>query len=158
MFRKMRRINQQLSNGECTEILKNEKRGILSLIGDDGYPYGLPIDYIYCEENGTICFHGSKAGHKIDAVKRCDKVSFCVCGSGYKNAGEWYLRFKSVIVFGRIRIVDDREKTLDICRRLMLKFNDDTEYAENEIKKHSDNVLCLELVPEHITGKSIKEK
>ena len=158
MFRKMRRFKQQLTNEECIEILKNQKRGVLSLVGDDGYPYGLPINYLYCEESGTVCFHGSKEGHKTDAIKNCDKASFCVYDEGYKNDGEWYLNFRSVIVFGRIKIINDHDRALDICRRLMYKFIDDREFTENEIKKHGNNVQCLELTAEHITGKRIKEK
>ena len=68
MFRKMRRFKQQISVAECIEILKNTKRGVLSLIGDDGYPYGIPIDHWYCEDDGKIYFHGAKEGHKIDAI------------------------------------------------------------------------------------------
>ncbi len=76
MFRKMRRFKQQISNDECIAVLKNTKRGVLSLIGDDGYPYGIPIDHWYCEEDGKIYFHGAKEGHKIDAIKACDKGKY----------------------------------------------------------------------------------
>lgn len=158
MFREMRRVKQQLTQDECAEILQKQKRGVLSLSGDNGYPYGLPINYIYFRENGTICFHGSKEGHKIDAIKYCDKASFCVYDDGYRNDGEWFLNFKSVIVFGRIKIIDDRERTLDICRKLMHKFIDDNDYIANEIKKHGNNVQCMELIIENMTGKRIKEK
>ncbi len=91
MFRKMRRFKQQISDSECIEILKNTKRGVLSIIGDDGYPYGLPMNHWYCEEDGKIYFHGAKEGHKIDAVKACDKVSYCVYDEGYRREGEWHL-------------------------------------------------------------------
>ncbi len=73
------------------------KRGVLSLIGDDGYPYGLPIDHWYCEEDGKIYFHGAKEGHKIDAIKACDKVSYCVYDEGYRKEGDWALNIKSLI-------------------------------------------------------------
>ena len=81
MFRPMRRFKQQISDAECKEILKNEKRGVLSLLGDDGYPYGLPISHLYSEEDNKIYFHGAKEGHKIDAIKNYDKASFCVYDS-----------------------------------------------------------------------------
>ena len=68
MFRKMRRFKQQITDAECIEVLKKTKRGVLSLLGEDGYPYGIPIDHWYCEEDGRIYFHGAKEGHKIDAV------------------------------------------------------------------------------------------
>ena len=86
MFRKMRRFNQQISDSECLDILKNTKRGVLSLIGDDGYPYGLPIDHWYCEKDGKIYFHGAKEGHKIDSIIRCDKASYCVYDEGYRKS------------------------------------------------------------------------
>ena len=100
MFREIVRKKQSLTLDECNEILKNEPRGVLSVIGDDGYPYGVPINYYYCEENGRVYFHSGKSGHKIDAINNCDKVSFCVYNSGYRNEGDWALNIKSVIVFG----------------------------------------------------------
>ena len=108
------RKNQELSQEECTELLKSEKRGVLSVHGDDGYPYGVPLDHFYCEEDGKLYFHGGKQGHRVDAVKRCDKASFCVCDKGRQTEGEWALDFRSVIVFGRIEIIEDREKTIEI--------------------------------------------
>ena len=157
MFRKMRRFKQQISDAECIEILKNTKRGVLSLIGDDGYPYGIPIDHWYCEEDGRLYFHGAKTGHKIDAMKQCDKVSFCVYDGGFRREGEWALNIKSVIVFGRVRFIYDHERALDISRKLSLKYTDDTEYIEHEIKNSGTGVLCFELIPEHISGKIVNE-
>ncbi|MCQ2484007.1 MAG: pyridoxamine 5'-phosphate oxidase family protein [Clostridia bacterium] len=157
MFRKMRRFKQQISEEECIAVLKSQPRGVLSVIGDDGYPYGLPIDYWYCEDNGHICFHGAKEGHKIDAIKKCDKVSFCVYDDGYRCEGEWALNIKSVIVFGRIKFVEDYERTVEISRNLCLKFTDDQSYIEKEIENFSSKVQCLEIVPEHITGKLVNE-
>ena len=78
MFRPLRRIKQQLTQEECISVLKNEVRGVLSVLGDNDYPYGLPINYWYSEEENKIYFHGSREGHKIDSIKNCDKVSFCV--------------------------------------------------------------------------------
>jgi len=157
MFRDIVRKKQELTLDECKEILKNEPRGVLSVIGDGGYPYGLPINYYYNEEDGHVYFHSGKSGHKIDALRACDKVSFCVYDSGYRNEGDWALNIKSVIVFGKIRIVEDYDKAMDICRRLSYKFTDDSKYIEKEIEAFGRNTLTLELIPEHITGKRIKE-
>lgn len=157
MFRKMRRFKQELSQEQCVEILKKEPRGVLSLLGDDGYPYGLPITHWYDEEAGKIYFHGAKSGHKIDAIKNCDKASFCVYDEGYRKEGEWALNINSVIVFGRIRIVEDPEKVKKICVRLCEKFTDDKEYMEHELLHSGPAVLCLELTPEHMTGKLVNE-
>ncbi|MGN0730784.1 MAG: pyridoxamine 5'-phosphate oxidase family protein [Treponema sp.] len=84
MFRPMRRFKQQITDSECKEILKNEKRGVLSLLGDDGYPYGLPMSHYYVDEDNNIYFHGAKEGHKIDAIKNYDKASFCVYDKGFR--------------------------------------------------------------------------
>lgn len=157
MFREMRRIKQQLDKQECIEILKNEPRGILSMIGDDGYPYGIPLNHWYNEKDGKIYFHGAKTGHKIDSIARCDKVSYCVYDKGFRKDGEWVLNIKSVVVFGRIKPVENEQKVIEICRNLCFKFTDDLEYIEHELTRHSKNVLCLELTPEHITGKLVNE-
>ncbi len=157
MFRKMRRFNQQISDSECIEILKNTKRGVLSLIGDDGYPYGLPIDHWYCENDGKIYFHGAKEGHKIDAIKACSKASYCIYDEGYRKEGDWALNIKSVITFGRISLVEDEEKTREICTALVRKFTDDEEYLEKELKNALPRVQCLEFIPEHMTGKLVNE-
>ena len=126
MFREMRRKKQQLEESECVEILKNEKRGVLSVIGDDGYPYGIPMDHYYNEENGKIYFHCALEGHKMDAVKACDKVSYCVFDEGYRNEGEWALNIKSVIVFGRVRVLDDHEQGLRMAELLALQMTGHT--------------------------------
>ena len=157
MFREMRRIKQQISEEECIRILKEEPRGVLSMLGDDGYPYGIPISHYYSEEDGKIYFHGAKVGHKIDAIKACDKVSFCVYDQGYRKEGEWALNINSVVVFGRIRIVDDEEKKREICTELTRKFTDDEEYLKKEMTNAFPRVCCLELIPEHMTGKLVNE-
>lgn len=157
MFRKMRRFKQQLSDQECRELLHSEQRGVLSLLGDDGYPYGVPIDFLYDENENKIYFHGAKAGHKIDAIRACDKVSFCIYDKGFKKKGEWALNIRSVIVFGRIKVVGSHDKTLLICRKLCEKFPATEEYIQHELKFSGQNVQCLELTIEHMTGKLVNE-
>ncbi len=157
MFREIVRKKQALALDECKEILKAEPRGVLSLIGDCGYPYGVPINHYYCEENGHIYFHSGKSGHKIDAIRACDKASFCVYDGGYRNEGEWALNIKSVIVFGRIQIIEDFDEAMEICRKLSYKFTSDSDYIEKEIRVSGKNTLCFKLVPEHITGKRVNE-
>ena len=157
MFRQMRRFKQQITDAECKEILKKEKRGVLSLLGDDGYPYGLPLSHFYSEEDNKIYFHGAKEGHKIDAIKNYDKASFCVYDSGYRNEGEWALNINSVIVFGKIRLITDEDLARKICTKLVLKFTDDKDYLEKELTNALPRVQCFELEIEHITGKLVKE-
>ena len=101
MFRKMRRFKQQLSEQECVEILEREPRGVMAVHGEDGYPYAFPMNYIYMD--GKLYFHCAKEGHKLDALKADNRVSFCVMDKGYRKDGDWALNIKSVIIFGRIK-------------------------------------------------------
>lgn len=157
MFREMNRKKQQLSAEEAVQILKTEPRGVLSLIGDEGYPYGLPIDHWYNDADGCLYFHCGKRGHKIDAIRGCDKASFCVMDQGFRREGEWALNIKSVIVFGRIQILTDQQQAIDITRQLSLKYTSDIAFIDREILESGRNVLVFRLVPEHITGKLVNE-
>ena len=155
MFRDLMRKKQKLSPIECKEILKQEVRGVLAVNGDDGYPYALPINFYFDEESSKIYFHSGKIGHKLDAIINSDKVSFCVYDKGYHHDGHWSLNIRSVIVFGRIHIVDDWSDNLivNFCKR----FTDDMDYIYDEIKKFKNStvVLCLDI--EHMTGKLVNE-
>jgi nitroimidazol reductase NimA-like FMN-containing flavoprotein (pyridoxamine 5'-phosphate oxidase superfamily) len=157
MFREIARKKQALSKERITEILLAEKRGVLSVIGENGYPYGLPINYWYNEENGCIYFHSGKKGHKVEALENDNRVSFCVYDQGYQKDGEWALNISSVIVFGRIYPVEDHEKAMAICKSLSLKYTQDLSYIESEIRKFGSATLCYELRPAHITGKIVNE-
>ena len=157
MFRELLRKKQALSSEQIDKILCNEKRGVLSVCGENGYPYGLPINFWYNKENGYIYFHSGKKGYKNDAISLNNKVSFCVFDSGYKKDGEWSLNIQSVIVFGRMNIVECNEKAIEIYRSLSLKYTSDTEYIDSEIQKFSQNTICYELQPDHITGKIVNE-
>ena len=157
MFREMVRKHQQLPHEECIQILKKERRGVLSVIGDEGYPYGMPLNHWYCEEDGKLYFHSGMKGHRSDAMKACDKASFCVYDAGYRREGEWALNIRSVIVFGRLQVVEDEAAALEFIRRLSAKFTDDTDYVEREIGQAMDHTLIFSLTPEHITGKLVNE-
>ena len=107
MFRNLLRKNKEISREECIELLTSETRGILSVNGDDGYPYGMPMNHYYNADDGCIYFHCGKIGHRVDSLKTSDKVSFCVCERGREVEGDWALDVRSVIVFGRVAIIDD---------------------------------------------------
>lgn len=157
MFRELSRKNKKLTMEECVHILKTEKRGVLSVIGDNDYPYGMPMNHFYNEEDGKIYFHCGKTGHRLDALKRDNRVSFCTYDKGYRNIGEWALNVKSVIVFGRMEIVDDMDKIVNITTKLSHKFTQDDEYIKAEIENYAKATLLLELSPEHICGKLVQE-
>ena len=157
MFRKMVRFKQQIGEEECLRILKEEKRGVLSVLGDGGYPYGMPINHYYCEEDGHIYFHSAGFGHKIDAMRACDKASFCVYDEGYREEGDWALHIKSVIVFGRVEFIEDRETIYRLSAELSRKFTQDEAYIQGELDRSGPRTLMFALVPEHMTGKLVKE-
>ena len=157
MFRQMRRFKQQISEDECKEVLKNEPRGVLALMGDDGYPYAIPLNHWYSEKDNKLYFHCAKEGKKLDSISKCDKVSFCVMDEGYRNEGEWALNIKSVVAFGKMRIVEDEEKKKEICINLTRKFTDDKDFLEHELTNAFPRVCCLEIEIEHMTGKLVNE-
>jgi len=157
MFRELIRKNKELPLEECIRVLKTEKRGVLSVNGDHGYPYGMPMNHWYNEEDGKIYFHCGKVGHRLEALQKDGKVSFCVYDEGYQNPGQWALQFKSIIVFGKMAIVDDLDRLVDITTKLSHKFTQDEAYIKEEIRQYAGGTLLLELTPEHICGKTVQE-
>ena len=157
MFRELTRKNKQISMEECVELLKKETRGVLSVIGEGGYPYATPMNHWYNEEDGKIYFHCGKFGHRLDALRENDKVCFTAYDQGYKEEGDWAFHVKSVIVFGRMKVLDDMEKIVDITTKLSYKFIQDEEHIRKEIEQSGAGTLLLELTPEHICGKLVKE-
>ena len=158
MFREMRRFKQQLSGAECADILTRAPRGVMALSGDGGYPYAVPLDFVYDAEANKLYFHCAAEGHKIDAMRRSDKVSFCVLDEGVPSGEDWSLYFKSVIVFGRLRMLTDRDEVIEKVRLLGLKYYPDAADVEAELRKDGARVQCLELTVEHMTGKRVHEK
>ena len=157
MFRKMARANKAISREEIDRILDQEKRGVLSVIGDDGYPYGMPLNHYYCPRENRIYFHSGKTGHKIDAMIRNDRASYCVYDRGFRRDGEWALNIRSVIAFGRLTIEKDHERAVEISRLLSYRFTSDEEYISREIARSGGGVLVFYMDIEHITGKLVNE-
>lgn len=157
MFREMIRKGKQLSREECIDILMNEKRGVLSVLGDNDYPYGTPMNHFYNEIDGNVYFHSGNIGHRLEALRKHDKVSFCAFDEGTRKEGDWALNIRSVIVFGRIEIIDDMDIIADITTRLSRKFTDDEAYIQKEVKDHGKRTLLLKLSVEHMCGKSVHE-
>ncbi|WP_405315872.1 pyridoxamine 5'-phosphate oxidase family protein [Methanobrevibacter sp.] len=155
-FRKMRRHKQELSRDECIDILTNEPRGVLALLGDYDYPYALPMSHVYVD--GKIYFHGAMEGHKKDAVEKYDKVSYCVMDKGVKNRDGWSYIFKSVIVFGKIRTLRDKAEKIDKLTHLGDKFFPTHEDTVNEISRLLDRTEVFEITIEHMSGKIVQEK
>ena len=157
MFRELVRKNKALPKEDCVSVLEEQTRGVLSVLGDDDYPYGMPMNHFYNAEDGNIYFHCGNVGHRLDALRKHDKVSFCCMDQGYRNEGEWAYNVKSVIAFGRIEFVDDPEVMNEIVTRLCHKFTQDEEYIKNEIKVHGHRTLLMRLKVEHLCGKAVVE-
>lgn len=155
MFRELTRKKQRLSDAACREILNAQVRGVLAVNGDDGYPYALPINYYFDEKSNRLYFHSGKTGYKLDAIASSDKVSFCVYDSGYHRDGHWSLNIQSVVIFGRMYILEDWPDSLMV--EFSRRFTEDMEYIYSEINKFKKNtaVMCLEI--EHMTGKLVNE-
>lgn len=156
MFREMRRKNQQLNEEESLQILREGKSGVLSLLGDEGYPYGVPLSYSYVD--GKLYFHSAVTGHKVDAVKNCDKASFCVVARDDVKPEELTTYYKSVVAFGRVSLLQGEEKRsaiLDIGRKYSGMLGDEKIMAEIKGAMDRMNLLCLEI--EYLTGKQSVE-
>ena len=157
MFRDLRRSRQALSPEECGEILRHGTSGVLALAGDDGYPYAVPLSYVYA--GGKLYFHCAKAGHKLDAIARCPKASFCVVDQDQVVPQEYTTYFRSVIAFGTIRVLaDDGEKRRAI-EALAVKYapEDSPEGRARYIEKDWAPLCMLEMTVDHLTGKESKE-
>lgn len=151
MFREMRRKNQLLPDAESEAILRDCSDGVLAVNGDEGYPYAVPLNYVW--DDGKIYFHCAKVGHKLDAIRSSDKVSFTVIASDEVDAESLSTRYRSVIVFGRAKILEDSEEIRRAALLLGLKYNPDRAKVEREIEAEMAALCCVEITPEHITGK-----
>ena len=158
MFRPMRRKKQEVSREECFRILREEKRAVLSVAGDDGYPYGVPLDFYFDENEETIYFHCAREGHKIDAIKKCDKVCFTVYNQGYRKDGDWSYYVTSVIVFGRAALVTDETVTYEKARALGEKYFPTQEDVERELEQAVKRVQIVAISIDHMTGKLVHEQ
>ena len=157
MFRELVRKNKQLSNEACIKLLNEETRGVLSVLGDDDYPYGMPMNFWYNEEDGNIYFHCGNIGHRLEALRKHNKVSFCVFDQGVKEENEWAYKVNSVITFGKIEIIDDMDQITDIVTKLSYRSIQDDEYIKEEIRLHGHRTLLMKLTPEHMCGKLVTE-
>lgn len=156
MFREVKRFKQALDKNECIEILINSKRGVLSVIDDD-YPYGMPINHYYNIDDGYLYFHSGKIGHRKDCLDKNKNVSYCVTGDGYKN-DDWYLIYKSVIVFGKVEYIDDINMIEDIARKMSHKFTNNEDIIDDEVNRSLKATFMFRVKIEHITGKVVEEK
>lgn len=152
MFRELKRMEQTLTENEMISILNSCQTGVMAVNGDDGYPYAVPLNYVY--ENGRILFHCALDGHKVDAIKKNPKVSFCVIESDDVDARALNTDYKSVIVFGKAGIIDGNEDRMAALMTIGAKYSAEfEEEVKREIKNEWDNVALVEIVLDHMSGK-----
>ena len=156
MFRKMRRFKQQLPEETATEILARNTSGTLALLGDDDYPYAVPMSYVWAE--GKLYFHSAKDGHKIDAVRHHEKASFCVIDQDQIVPEKYTTFFRSVIVFGKLRLIEDPSEMRRAATLLAMKYSSAFEAGiSKEIDSAIGHMAILELTAEHMTSKEAIE-
>ena len=158
-FREMRRKRQQLSEEESISILQKSTAGTLALLGDNDYPYAVPISYVYAD--GRLYFHSALSGHKVDAIRKCrkcDKASFCVIAQDEVHPEKYTTFFRSVIAFGRIHIIEDETEKLETARMLGNRYNPNQEEAlQKELENGLSRMLMIRFDIEHLTGKEAIE-
>lgn len=157
MFHKMRRNVQQLSQEESEAVLLRGTAGVLALAGDKAFPYAVPISYVYDGEH--IYFHSATEGHKIDAIERNPNASFAVIDQDEVIPEKYTTAFRSVIVFGSIRIIEDDAEKRAAVRKLALKYAPDNTEQQHaaEIDGAWSRFCMLEMSIAHMTGKQAIE-
>ncbi len=157
MFREMRRKKQALSREDCTEILERGTSGVLALAGDGGYPYAVPISYVY--HRGKLYFHSARSGHKLDAIRRCPRASFCVIDQDQVVPEEYTTYFRSVIAFGTLRVLEEEREKRAAIEALAVKYApaDDPASRNRAIDREWTPLCMLEMAVEHLTGKEAIE-
>ena len=158
MFREMRRFKQQLGDADCLAVLQAAKRGVLSVIGDDGYPYGVPMNFVFDPDTRMLYFHMAVAGHKLDAIERDSKVCFTVMDDGYKVEDDWAWYVRSVVVFGEAKVVKDDAMRDRWLRALAAKYFPPVEDVEADMRKNAARALVIAVRIDHMTGKLVHEK
>ena len=155
-FREMRRFKQQMTEEECKELLFSEERGTLAVNGDDGYPYAFPMNFTYDADSNSLILHSAKSGYKLDCIRRSDKACFCLHNTPTSPTGALPRDVKSIVIFGRISIVDDPAEIIGILERFDNKF-EDPETVKAHLKREGHLAVALILRIEHMTGKKVVE-
>lgn len=158
MFRSIRKKKNEISIDAAKELLSGSRRGVLAVNGDDGYPYAIPVNYLYDKNTNKILFHGAKAGYKVDCLKACDKVCFTVYGNEHIKDEAWAPFLQSAVVFGRCHLVKDQEENIQLVKKLAMKYFPDEKLADEEISSAGRAVQMFEIEIEHLSGKEVQER
>lgn len=158
MFRKVRKIKNELDEKTTKEVLKKAPRGVLALNGDDGYPYGLPLNYVYDEDNNVLYFHGTKTGYKIDCIEKSPKASFtALLEEGVSDDG-WSKNVSSVVAYGLLEEIEDFDFARDALVKLAQKYYPSEDLIEENIKANFKNTKMLAFHINYMTGKRVNER
>ena len=158
MFRPIRKKKNEISVDKAKALLRSSRRGVLAVNGDDGYPYAIPINYLYDEENEKIIFHGAKAGHKVDALKKNDKICFTVFGNEAAKEEAWAPFLQSVVVFGRCHLVESQEDAIALVKKFAAKYYPNMDMVNEEAASSGRAVQMFEIQIEHLSGKEVQER
>lgn len=158
MFRPIRRKKNEISEADAKKLLRDARRGILAVNGDNNYPYAIPVNYLYDEENQKIYFHGSRAGHKVDAIKNCDKVCFTVFGNETVKEEAWAPFLQSVVLFGRCHLIEEQTMAMTLLKRFAMKYYPNESMVDEEIARSGNAVQMYEIEIEHLSGKEVQER
>lgn len=152
MRKEMRRNKREISRDEALEILERGQWGTLAVNGEGGFPYAVPVNYCMCGEN--IVFHSACAGYKYEAMQKDQKVSFCVVASESIVAEKFTSNFESVIVFGRVRVVEDQDEKKEKLMALIKRHHADfIKEGREYVERAAEETAVIEIIPEHISGK-----
>lgn len=158
MFREIRRKNREINIDSAKQLLQSSRRGVLAVNGDDGYPYAIPINYLYDDEAQKIYFHGAKIGHKVDALRASDKVCFTVYGNETIRTDAWAPFMQSVVVFGRCHLIEAGPEATRRIKQLALKYYPSEQLVDDEIAQSGKAVQVFEIEIEHMSGKEVQER
>lgn len=158
MFRSIRKKKNEISLDETKELLRCSRRGILAVNGDNGYPYAIPINYLYDENTEKIIFHGARAGHKVDSLKACDKVCFTVYGNETVKEEAWAPYVQSAVVFGRCHLIENKETSIELLKQFAMKYYPNEDMVANGIAAAGSAAQMFQIEIEHISGKEVQER
>lgn len=158
MFRPIRKKKNEMDKNAAETLLQSSRRGVLAVNGDDGYPYAIPVNYVYDREKQRIYFHGARAGHKVDALKACDKVCFTVYGNETIKEESWAPFLQSTVVFGRCHLVESGERATALLKQFAMKYYPNEQLVDEEIARAGKAAQLFEIEIEHLSGKEVQER
>ena len=158
MFRSVRNKKNEIGLEAAKELLCSSRRGVLSVIGENNYPYAIPINYLYDQINNKIIFHGSKVGYKVDALKENNKVCFTVFGNEKIKEEKWAPYLQSVVIFGRCHLVENTAEVICLVKQFANKYYPNEALIDVEIETSKNAVQIFQIAIEHMTGKEVQER